>query len=152
MTTTFDTRQTARDGLVALFVADDSWAKVFGYYPTATEINREWPLLIINAAGTLQTMPALDMNPSVFTFTATSLVPTEDNVAWETDNASNLTDTLDQTLRQIIRDNAAGAGFATLLSFVETPSNVVVTELHGINYITEIRLIEAKLSTGAAIP
>ena len=149
MVTTFDSREASRDGLVALFVADNSWQKVFKYQPTENEIDGQWPLLIINAVSTFQEMQSLEKNPSVFTFIVTSFVPTTDNVAWETEEAADLTDTLDQTTRQIIRNNASGGAFADAILFVPTPSNVSIVELHRVNYLAEMRLIEIHLSSGS---
>lgn len=149
MVTTFDSREASRDGLVALFEADGSWEKVFGYYPTEKEIGGEWPLLIVNAAGTLQSMESESMNPSIFSFIATSFVATTDNVAWETPDAADLVDTLDQTLRQIIRTNTGIVAFADMLLFAPSPSNATIIKLYKVNYLSEMRLIQAVLSSGA---
>lgn len=149
MVTTFDSREVSRDGLVALFVANGSWQKVFGYYPTKKEIDGQWPLMIVNAVGTLQSMEGETMNPSTFFFVITSFVATEDNAAWETPAAANLVDTLGQTYRQIIRNNAAAASFANSLNFSPTQSNVSIIELHGVNYLSEMWLLEAHLASGS---
>ena len=149
MVTQFDSREVSRDGLVALFVAEGSWQKVFPYQPTELEIDGQWPLMIINSVSTLQEMQGESLNPTTFTFIVTSFVPTKDNVAWETDDAADLVDELDQATRQIVRDNVAAGVFANIITFVPTPSNVSIVELHGVNYLAEMRLIEVRLVSGS---
>ncbi len=152
MVTQFDSREASRDGLVALFVAEGSWQKVFPYQPTAKEIDNQWPLMIINSVSTLQDMPSESLNPTTFTFIVTSFVATQDNVAWETPDAADLVDELDQTTRQIVRDNTTAGTFADGINFVATPSNVSIIELHHVNYLAEMRLIEVHLYSGQRIP
>jgi len=62
--TTFPSREAARDALVALFVANNSWKAVYGYAPPAKIIaDGQFPILIIRSRGTRQEMASLNTNP-----------------------------------------------------------------------------------------
>ena len=149
MPSTLRSRQPASDGLVALFEASPKWEAVFAHRPTAEELDSRWPFLIVDDVSTRQTMAGEFNNPSEMVFIITSFVATKDNVAWRTTDAASKVRELDLLVRQIIRDNTGQVAWADGLEFSDTPSNVAMILMDGINYLSEMRLIEVSYETGA---
>jgi hypothetical protein len=148
-TTTFTSREVARDGLVALFTADGTWQAVYGYVPKATTIDGQWPFLVLTSAGTLQGMAGESYNPTEYTFSAVSFVLMDDNADWNEDDAEDKLDELDQKFRQIIRDNPTAGTFADALMFADNQSRTDYAIVGGVAYRTEEWLITVHLYTGA---
>ncbi len=152
MATTFVSRKTIRDGLVTLFIADGNWQKVFGYFPTEDDIGGQEPFLVITSAGTEQEMESIDQNPSEYLFAFTSMVLMDDSDVGG--SATNQTtedklDELDQKLRQIIRNNAGGAGIVDQLNFAGGASQTDIIVLYDVLYRTEMRVIKAVHESGS---
>jgi len=150
--TTFTSRETVRDALAALFVANNSWDLVFGNWPeTVSEMLGRSPILIIVSRGTQQNMAGLNMNPASYRFVLSTLVIAQS----ETDSsitrpvAMDEIDTLDKTLRQIIRDNASNANW-TNIRFDTGYSTVEDILLNNTApYMIESRTIYVDLASGA---
>lgn len=150
--TIFVTRKTIRDGLVALFTANDSWEVVYGYIPKVTTIDGKSPLLVITSAGTDQSMAGLNTNPAEYTFTFVSFVRMDDSVSggtWSEDDAEDKLDELDTVFRQVVRDNAGGGSFADSLMFADTQSRTDYAMIDGVGYRTEEWILTAHHYSGA---
>lgn len=150
MTTTFQSRELVRDELGALFTSNASWQKVYQYAPSLNEIKGKTPILIIRSRGTRQDMAGVETNPTSYQFLLSSwvLAYSEDG-GWTSANAEDKIDELDKTIRQIIRDNAAGGTNANLYRFDPGYSEVIDTIIEGVPYIIETRIIHAELPRGA---
>lgn len=149
--TTFPSRETVRDVLVALFVANESWKAVYGYGAAASIIAKGTsPALIIRSRGTQQEMAMRDNNPRSYRFSLQSWVLATSEVSgdnWTSDEAEDKLDTLDQTLCQIIRDNAGNAAWHNI-RFASEYSDV--TDLNpNVPFIVETRFIYVDLQRGA---
>jgi len=152
MTTTFITRETARDGIAALFVADGSWQKVFGYIPTEDEIDGQEPLLIIMSGGTEQGMAGSNMNPTKYNFILTSLIKMDDTDVGGSSGAAlaeNKLDELGLKFRQVVRDNPTAGAFADALTFQDNASQTDTITLYDVLYRTEQWTLTAHLYSGA---
>ncbi len=152
MTTTFVSRKPIRDGLVALLIASGGWQKVFGYIPTEDEIDGQEPLLVIMSAGTEQEMDTIALNPSEYIFSFTSMILMDDTDvggSYDSQDTEDKLDELDQKLRQVIRDNAVGAGLADQLNFVGGASQTDTITLYDVLYRTETRAILARHESGS---
>lgn len=152
MATTFISRETTRDGLVALFIADGSWQKVFGYFPTENDIDGQDPFLIITSAGTEQDMAGDSYNPTKYMFFFTSFVLMDDSDvggSWTNQNAEDKLDELDKKFRQIVRDNPNGGAFADALTFADGQSQTDTIKLYGVLYRTEMWVLTAHHYSGA---
>ena len=149
--TTFPSRETARDALAALFVANNSWKGVYGYAPAAKIIaDGQFPILIIRSRGTSQEMANLNTNPRSYRFSLQSWVLATSEVSgdsWTGDEAEDLLDTLDKTLCQIIRDNVSNAAWDNI-RFASEYSDVVDLS-PTVPYIVETRFIYVDLRNGA---
>lgn len=152
MTTTFITRQTARDGLVTLFNATSKWQRVFGYLPTADEIKNQSPLLVIISNGTRQAMNATDYNPVNYSFVCTTWVKMSDVELGGTfghDDAENLLDTLDREFRQTIRNTVTVNSGKAHINFVDTQSATSTVETKmGQLYRVESYVLEVNYPSG----
>jgi hypothetical protein len=146
--TTFQSREAVRDALVTLFTADNSWQQVYGYFPGVDEIAGKSPLLIIRSRGTAQEFAGQDTNPVQYRFSVTSMTIADES-ATTSANAEDSLDTLDQKVRQVIRDNAAGGSAADLLEFEAGFSQVSDIIVNGLAYISETRGVIATLPRGA---
>lgn len=153
MTTTLVTRETTRDGIAALFVADGSWQKVFSYIPTEDEIDGQEPFLIIMSAGTEQGMEGTAMNPTKYMFILTSLIKMDDTDVGGSSGAAaaeNKLDELDLKFRQIVRNSIETLSFANNLTFADGQSQTDTIELYRKLYRTEMWVLTAHHYSGGA--
>jgi len=151
MVTTFTSRELVRDELAALFVANGSWQAVYNYFPSAKVISQLSPVLIIRSRGTAQAFSNLETNPASYQILITSWVV----AGSETDSsitsaiAEDELDTLDKTIRQVIRNNAGSMTTANNLRFTEGFSEVSDILLVNVPYIIESYTVIADLARGA---
>lgn len=151
MTTTFITREIARDALVALYTTDNSWDLVFGYIPSADEIGKRSSFLAVSSAGTDPKMSGLDMNPTKYHFALRSFIrvsDTDQGGSWTEADCENRLDELDRVVRQVIRDNPGSGNYNYI--FLEGPSTTGYQVLGGIEYRVEERTIIANYPSGGA--
>lgn len=150
MTTTFQSRELVRDELAALFVADGSWQEVYQYWPGTNEIAGKTPVLIIRSRGTRQDMAGVFTNPASYRFLVSSWTIAYSSAASITSSSAEDTlDTLDKTLRQIVRDNAGSLTNGDLIRFEEGYSEVIDVVAENLPYIVETRAILVDLVAGA---
>jgi hypothetical protein len=148
--TTFVTRQTARDALAALFVADGSWQAVYGYMPNDEELDGQSPVLTVRSGGTAQEMASLHVNPTSYRYLLRTMVLANDaDSSWSESNAEDKLDELDQKLRQVIRDNVGGVAGSNFLRFDPGASTTGYSIIDGELYRWEERTIWADFSVGA---
>jgi hypothetical protein len=155
MTTTFTSRELVRDALVALFVANGSWSiggvdNVYGYSPGYTVISGRSPVLTILSGGTRQQFQAAFTNKASYRFEITNYVVSgsESDATVVSSTAQDEGDTLDKTIRQIIRDNASGATYDNL-RFDDNFSNVERGAIGNKPYVRETYIVIADLSAGS---
>jgi hypothetical protein len=124
--TTFLSREPIRKALLALFEAEGSWKLTFGYIPRGDEVKSNSPFLFITSAGTQQTMSGRFLNPATYSFNIMSavLMASADG-NWTESDAEDKVDELDQTVRQIIRDNTGSLGSGVVMSMEDTPSQLI---------------------------
>lgn len=151
MTTTFTSRELVRDELVALFTANGAWQAVYGYMPGYTVISGRSPVLTILSMGTRQQFAALYTNPASYRFEITNYVvsSSESDSSVLTATASDELDTLDKTIRQIVRNNAGSLVNATNLRFGDDYSNVERGALGNKPYVRETYIVYVDLPSGA---
>lgn len=102
--TTFSSRKAVRDSLVSFFQATDAWEAVYGYEPSG--LGGQSPVLTLRSGGTEYLEEGLLLSPTRFRFIATSYVLVADGTGnWTADEAEDKVDELDQTMRELIRDN-----------------------------------------------
>ncbi len=141
--TTFQSRELVRDELVALFVANNTWNNVYGYFPSAAELVGKTPVLMIRSRGTQQQMAALHTNKASYRFFLTTFVAIVTGAV-----AEDEIDTLDKVLRQVIRDNTSLTN-ANNIRFASDYSDVSDVEVGGKPYILETYTIYADLASGS---
>jgi hypothetical protein len=151
MTTTFQSRELVRDELAALFVANGTWQAVYGYRPSVKEVLGKTPVLVIRSRGTQQDMAGLYTNPATYRFSLQSwvLASSETDATVTSAIAEDELDTLDKTLRQVIRTNAGSLANADNIRFEESPSEVVDIVAEGLSYMIETRFILVELHGGS---
>lgn len=145
--TTFVTRETARDALVALFIATTKWESVYGYMPGA--FDEESPVLTIRSGGTQQSMESFDVNPTEYQYVLKSFVLLDDKAGWTSPNAEDKIDELDQTFRQVIRENAGGILGGDWLKFQAGLSSTGFVIIDGETYRTEEWTVSAHFAKGS---
>lgn len=152
MTTTFITRETARDNLVTLFVANNSWEKVFGYFPSADEAKQRGVFLVVSSGGSDWGAFGQDTNPTDYSFSVISFVLVSDEETdgnWTEALCEDKLDGLDVAMRQIVRDNMAGDG-SFFLSVSDGASQTGYWTIGGVEYRSEQRIVTAKYPDGGA--
>jgi hypothetical protein len=149
--TTFLSRETVRDALVSLFQANNSWKGVYGYGLAPSVIAQgQFPVLIIRSRGTQQGMANLHTNPTSYRFSLQNWVLADREISGDTQTsatAEDLLDTLDKTIRQVIRDNVSNPAWHNI-RFASEYSDVVDLS-PTVPYIVETRFIYVDLPNGA---
>jgi hypothetical protein len=141
--TTFKSREPIRKALVALFAAEGSWKLVFGYIPRGDEIKSNTPFLFITSAGTQQTMSGKFLNPATYSFNIMSAVLMADQAGnWTESDAEDKVDELDQTVRQVIRDNTGSLGTELVMVMEDTPSQLIPMYFGSEKYWIEQRKVD----------
>ncbi len=152
MTTTFITRETARDSLVTLFTANDSWEKVFGNFPSADEAKQRGVFLVVSSGGSDWGADGLETNPTDYTYNILSFVLVNDEEtggSWTEALCEDKLDVLDLAVRQVVRDNMGG-GAGYFLSVEGGPSQTGYWIIGGVEYRSEQRTVTAKYTSGGA--
>lgn len=150
MTTTFQSRELVRDEIVALFVANGSWQDVYGYMPGYTVISGNSPVLTVLSAGTSQRFAGVFTNPVTYRFEITNYIvsSSESDATVLSADASDQLDTLDRTIRQVIRDNVQLTN-GDNVRFDENFSNVERGAIGNVPYVRESYTILVDLPNGA---
>jgi hypothetical protein len=144
MTTTFQSRELVRDELVALFQANNTWNNVYGYFPSSVELVGKTPVLVIRSRGTRQNMAGAWTNPASYRFILTNFVAIATSTV-----AEDELDTLDMTLRQVIRNNAGLITTGDNLRFGDEYSDVSDVDIGGKFYLLETHTIYVDLPSGS---
>lgn len=145
--TTFTTRETTRDALVVLFVATGKWDSVLGYQPAT--FNKRATILTIRSGGTDQSMESFDVNPTSYSYIFKNYVQTDDTASWTSDNAEDKLDELDQTFRQVIRDNQGAISGVDWMNFQAGSSITGYAIIDGKEYRTEEWTVLARMAKGS---
>lgn len=154
--TTFSSRETVRDALVALFTTNakgsGQFQEIYGYAPSTNEILATSPILIIRSDGSRRLFNAQETNPVDFRFVLTTMILAYDansSPVWTSAMAEDKLDDLERLVAQIIRDNTQNAAWNVIYledGFSE-PRDVIIGK--GVPYIIETRTVIARLSVGA---
>lgn len=148
--TTFTSRELVRDVLVGLFTANASWQAVYGYMPGYTVIAGRSPVLVVLSGGTRQQFQQQFVNKTSYRFEITNYVvsSSESDATVVSATAEDELDTLDKTIRQVIRDNATHATYSNL-RFDDNYSNVERGAIGNKPYIRETYVVFADLPAGS---
>lgn len=149
--TTFTSRKTIRDDIAGLITTNGSWQNVYSGMPNfSDDIAGRSPLCTVLSSSTATEFAGENVNPRTHSFLVTNwVVYSVDRDSWTYNDAEDLLDTLEFTLAQVIRDNAAGSGVADSLEFDGLPSTIDRTEIQNVRYIRETFTVIARLATGA---
>jgi len=149
MTTTFQSRELVRDELVALFVANGSWQDVYAYFPSVNAFSGLSPILIVRGAGSSVAMEGLNTNPVEYRLSISSWVIAYVASEQTSAQSEDLVDTLDTTVRQVIRNNAGRLTNADSLRFEGGFSSKQDVVIEGLPYMAETRFVIARLNAGS---
>ena len=148
--TTFTTRETIRDRLKALYDATNDFEAVYSGIPKWSDMAGQSPVLTVISDGTQTTFQGLNKNPREHFFVLTTWVLYSiESDSWTYAQAEDLLDTLEASVLQVIRDNAAGSTVGDLIEPTAGASQIdrIVIE-QNYRYITESRRIRVYLATG----
>lgn len=148
MTTTFTSRQTIRERLATLITSTGEFAAVYDYVPAVKTISGMTPFCIVLSTGSNQQMSGINTNPVDFSFSVSVYVKRYEDANYTSQDARDKLDDLDRVIRQVVRDNAAGATVADMLLFDGSFSTVQHTEIDSTPYLVEPRTIIARLFDG----
>ncbi|MEO0595069.1 MAG: hypothetical protein AAF126_03065 [Chloroflexota bacterium] len=152
--TTFTSRKPVRDKLAQLHRDSGAWSNVYSGMPNFKKIAGDSPICFVLSGGTDTKFENANTNPREHDFVITTMVlyavRTTIEDGWTYIDAEDLLDSLEQKSAQIIRDNADGAGVASLFRF-EGASEIRRGEIinRNFNYTVEMRTVTARLNRGA---
>ena len=152
MTTTFVTRETARDALTSLFTTSAKWQKVFGYIPTENDIGGQSPFLVVVSNGTRQEMAGQNANKSTYYFSCSTWVRMSDEDlggSFGFDDAEDLLDALDKEFRQVIRNTVMLDSGKAIINFADGQSSTGTNDLYKVLYRVETYMVSVVYPSGS---